>query len=65
VIKENPDAWPDVPEYAPLGPIPEKGTSDPSMVMSESLSHPAKSGENIDFCMDPQNSPWGQQRFDR
>lgn len=50
--------WPAIPEAEPIGPVPEDGRSDPSMIPSDYRSRLSpKELETYEFYVDPQNSP--------
>jgi len=52
------DAWPAIPEGEPIGPVPEDGRSDPSMIPSDYRTRlGAKELETYEFYVDPKNSP--------
>lgn len=52
------DAWPAIPEGEPIGPVPEDGRSDPSMIPSDYRTRlSSKELETYEFYADPKNSP--------
>src|SRR5258708_2768902 len=58
VMDGDENAWPTIPEGDPLGPVPEDGRCDPSMIPSDYRSRLSeKELEKYEFYLDEKNSP--------